>query len=335
MNLTSLGDLAQNTYLFTRGAQLKQNVADLQQELSTGKTKDLTGRLGGNFNYLSDIERSINRLESYDTVTTETALFADSTQGYLAKITDISSNYGEDLMTVGTFITESSADQLSMQAYDYLEQTIASLNGQLGGRSLFAGTDTDATPLADPDTLMTALSAEVAGLTDAGDIVQAVHDWFDDPLGFDTVMYQGSTTDMAPVRIGPNEEVTIALRADHDAFKQAMAGFAIGALASEPALNYSVDQKKDLLTATSGEMMTTRGNLVEVQAQLGFTEERIEDTAARNAAALLGLQLAKNELIEADPYETVSKLEEAQFQLESIYTVTARSSKMSLLNYLS
>lgn len=335
MTLTSIGDLAQNTYLFTRGAQLKQNVQNLQQELSTGKTHDVTNRLGGNFNYLSDIERSITRLESFKTITSETALFADSTQGYLSKITDISSAYGEDLMTVGTFITEDSADQLSHQARDYLEQTIASLNGQLGGRSLFAGTDTDATPLADVDTMMTALSAEVAGLTDAGDIVQAVHDWFDDPAGFDTVIYQGSTTSMGAVRIGPDEEVNIALRADDDAFKQAMAGFAIGALASEPGLSYTVDQKKDLLTSASGEMMTTRGQLVSVQAALGFTEERIADTVARNAASLTSLQLAKNELIQADPYETVTRLEEAEFQLESIYTVTARSSKLSLLNYMS
>ncbi len=334
MNLTSLGDLSQNTYMFTRGAQLKQNLAELQQELSTGKTSNITERLGGNFNYLSEIERNISRLDSFDTIISETSLYASSTQAYVGLINDIAGDFGNDLIRVSGTATETSVNQLSSQSRELLEQTISALNGQAGGRSLFAGTDTDAVPVADADTILTALIAEVGGLTTAADVSQAVHDWFDDPAGFDAVAYNGSFTSMAPVRIGPNETVDIGLRADADEFKQAMASFAIGALADDPALGFSASLKKDIVVQTGNELLTTRSVMTSLQADFGFTEERIDETAARNAAAKTSLSLAKNEIIQADPYETVTRLEEAQFQLEAIYTVTARSSSMSLLSFM-
>jgi flagellar hook-associated protein 3 FlgL len=334
MNLTQLGDLSQNTYMFTRTAQLKQNVAHLQQELSTGKTSDLPGRLGGNFNYIADIEKNLSRLDSYETVISETAYYAGMTQASVGRINDLSQRFGEDLLSVGGIAKPDQIDQLSTQSADYLAQTISALNTSVGGRSLFAGTDTDAVPVADAGTIMTALTAEVAGLTTANDIVQAVQDWFADPAGFDAVAYNGSFTDMSPVKIGSTEEVSIAKRADDPEFKQAMASFAVGALISDPGLAYNETLKRDLVIATSGEMQETKNQMIAVQADIGFTEARIEDTSARNAAEKTSLSLAMNELVQADPYETITRLEEAQFQLEAIYTVTSRSSQISLLDYM-
>lgn len=334
MNLTSLGDLSQNTYMFTRGAQLKQNINHLQQELSTGKSSDITGRLGGNFNYLADIERNISRLESFETITTETAHYASMAQTSVGRINDITQRFSNDLLATASHAEEPMMDQLSSQGLEYLDQTISVLNTVVGGRSLFAGVDTDAIPVADSTTIMTALVAEVGGLTNANDIVQAVQDWFTDPTGFDAIAYDGSFTDMAPVRIGADEEVSIALRADDAEFKQTLAGFAVGALIGEPSLGYGEDLKRDLLFATTSEVKDAQADLTTVQAGLGFTEERIEDTAARNAASKTSLSLAMNELVQADPYETITRLEEAQFQLEAIYTVTSRSSQISLLNFM-
>lgn len=334
MNLTQLGDLSQNTYMFTRGAQLKQNIAHLQQELSTGKTSDLTGRLGGNFNYIADIEKNLSRLDSFETIISETTHYVSMTQATVGRINDLAQRYSDDLLAVGGIAQEQQIDQLSDQSLDYLGQTIAALNTSVGGRSLFAGTDTDAVPVADAATIMSALVAEVGALTTASDIVQAVQDWFADPAGFDTVAYNGSFTDMAPVKISAEEEVSIARRADDSEFKQAMASFAVGALIDDPTLAYGAALKRDLVIATTGEMVATKDQLIGVQADIGFTESRIEDTSARNAAEKTSLSLAMNELVQADPYETITRLEEAQFQLEAIYTVTSRSSQISLLNFM-
>ena len=104
-----------------------------------------------------------------------------------------------------------------------------------------------------------------------------------------------------------------------------------------PAGSYDFAVRKSLLPLLGFEAFDDKTMMafdLNLQADFGFTEERIDETAARNAAAKTSLSLAKNEIIQADPYETVTRLEEAQFQLEAIYTVTARSSSMSLLSFM-
>ena len=147
-------------------------------------------------------------------------------------------------------------------------------------------------------------------------------------------MYQGSTTSMASVYVVPNEQVNISMRADDDDFKQALQSFAIGAIATEAGLTLTTAVQSDLMSGASGELLETRTRLTSVQANLGFTESRIEEAAIRNAAATTSLSLTKNELTQADPFETSTRLTEVQFQLEALYTVTGRSSQLSLLRYM-
>lgn len=334
MNITSFGDMAHSVFLRSRTAELKESLATLTEELSTGQTSDLTKKLGGDFTYLLDIDRSLARFESYEVATTESAFFASSAQNLIAGIDDNASSLSNDILATTGSINANNTNLLSTQSRLYLEESIRSLNGQVAGRSLFAGTDTSSVPLADVDTMMTALVTEVAIHTTAADIITEVKAWFADPTGFDAVMYQGSTTSMGSVNIGPNEQVNIALRADDENFKQAMQSFAIGALATEAGLTLSAEVKSDLVSGTGNELLETRNRMIAVQANLGFTEARIEEAAVRNAAAATSLGLTRNELAQADPFETATRLEETQFQLESLYTVTARSSQLSLLKFM-
>lgn len=334
MTITSFGDMAQSVFLRTRTAELKETLATLTEELSTGKASDLTSKLGGDYTYLLDIERSLSNLDSYEIATTESALFASSAQLLVTNISDNVSDLSTDILATTGTTSENNTELLSNQSKLYLEETIRSLNGQVAGRSLFAGTATTSVPLADVDTLMSTLVTEVSGLTTAADIIQEVKDWFADPTGFDTVMYQGSTTSMSSVNIGPNEQVDISLRADDATFKQTMMSLAIGALATESGLTLSSNIMSGLLSGASTELLDAGSQLISVQADLGFTEARIEETAVRNAAAITSLSLTKNDLTQADPYDTATRLEETQFQLEALYAVTARSSQLSLLSYM-
>jgi flagellar hook-associated protein 3 FlgL len=335
MNITSYGDMANSTFLRGRLTQLKQDLSTLTQELSTGKASDITARLGGDYTYLSDIERSLSRLDSYAVATTESSLFASSAQLYISKIDRNASDLSNNILATTGAINENNTNLLAGQSRLYLEESIRALNGQVAGRSLFAGTATTDIPLAGVETLMSSLVTEVSGLTSASDVVQKVKDWFADPTGFDAVMYQGSTTSMAPVYVGPNEQVNISLRADNDDFKQAMQSFALGALASEPGVILSVAAKGELMSDAGNELLDTRSRMTSVQANLGFTEARIEEAAIRNSAAMTSLSLTKNDLTQADPFETASRLEQTQFQLEAILAVTARSSQLSLLRFMS
>ena len=223
---------------------------------------------------------------------------------------------------------------MALQAREKLEGMMATLNGTVGGRSLFAGTATDVSPLADSDVLLNGLRLALAGATTATDIDQAARNWFNDPAGFQALVYQGATQNVAAVQIGSGEQVTLSLRADDRVLKDIMRHAAVAALTSDVTLALDPDLRVEVQKASAEGLLTTQGALTGLRADLGFAQEAIEISQTRSAAARLSLEQIRNTLIEADPYTTASLFEEAEFQLESLYTVMSRMSRLSLVNFL-
>ncbi|QAX31524.1 flagellin [Leisingera sp. NJS204] len=334
MILNSYGDMAQHLFLRSRNAELQQNITTLSEEFATGKSSNLTERLGGDYTYLADLENSLNRLDSYMVANSEVQLFATTTQGSLDKVQSQVQAMRNDILTLSPAIDVENAEQFGSQAKQRISSAINLLNSSVGGRTIFAGTATDTKPLNDTGTLMSSILTEVSGLTTSNDIIQAVKDWFDDPAGFDTVMYSGSTTSLQPVTVGEGEQVTLGIRADDDNLKHALQSYVITALANEPSLGLTDDVKIDLVRQASSELTDSVDNLIQLQADVGFIEGQLEAVNTRNEASKTSLSIVKNNLVSADPYETYTRLEEAQTQLEGLYTITSRSSQLSLLNYL-
>ncbi len=335
MIVKSYGDLAHRMFLRNRNAELKQNIETLGQELASGKLADITSRLGGDFTYLSDIETNLTRLDSHEIATNEARLFSTGMQSSLDRIQTSVQSMRDDLFSLMPTLRADDAKRFGDEGRGELVTTINKLNAWTGGRSLFAGTATATSPLNSADTLMTELVSEVSGLTTATDIIQAVKDWFADPGGFDDAMYVGSTNDLSPVEVADGETVSLALRADDPALKHPLQSFAIAALINESALGLSDATRVDLAKATALELSDSNEQLIDKQAGIGFIESQLDRVSSRNTATKTSLSIAKNNLVSADPYETYTRLEEAQLQLESLYSVTARSSQLSLLRYMS
>ena len=334
MNITSIGDLAQSLILRHRSAELKNNIETLSQELSSGRVSDVSKRVGNDFSYLSDIERNLTRLGGFSIATSEARLFTDAAQVNLERIQKNATDLSSALISSSSSALNVVGTNLGVQAKDGLAATITSLNSTAGGRSLFAGTATDRTPLDTADAMLSALEPLVTGLTTAADVQTAVDDWFSDPAGFKAVMYSGSDHTLAPMQIGPGQEVDLPLKADDAAFRDVMSKMALAALAGDPGLGFGTGMQADLFRSAAGGLAAGNDRLTGVRADLGFAEARIEEAAARNETAKTSLQYARNSLLEADPFETATRLEEAQFHLESLYAVTVRSSKLSLLNFM-
>ena len=81
-------------------------------------------------------------------------------------------------------------------------------------------------------------------------------------------------------------------------------------------------------------MITSQGELAVLQAHIGTVESRIEDAKIINSAEGAALDLARSEMLGVDPYETATKLENTQTQLETLYALTARLSRLSLVDFL-
>jgi flagellar hook-associated protein 3 FlgL len=334
MSVTSIGDMAQSLILRTRGAALKSSMITLSNELSTGQTSDVAARLGGDYAYLTDIDRNLSRLGGYAVVANEASVFAGAAQLGLERMQEVAARLGTDFLTINPAYLEVVRLNIGQQARNGLDSIIGALNGSAGGRSLFAGTATDTSPLASSGTLVAALKGEVAGMTLTSQILQAVDDWFADPGGFKATMYAGSDQPLAPIQVGANEQVTMSLRADDPGFRSVLRNAAVAVLATDPDLGLDVDVQNALLKVAGEGLLNDDLGLTGLRADLGFAQSRIEVASSRTAAARTSLEFARNELLGADPYETASRLEEVQFQLESLYAVTVRTSRLTLLSFL-
>ncbi len=334
MNMTSIGDLAQSLMLRHRSHEIKQTISTLTDELSTGQVSDVSARLGGDYSYLTDIDRNLARLGGFSIAASEAAFFAEASQNSLGRLHDLSTSLSGSLISLDTAAQTPVREHMSRQAAADIETAISALNGTIGGRSLFGGVATDRAPLASGEAMMTELRTLVTGLGSAAAVQTALDTWFDDPAGFKAVMYNGADQTLAPSRVGPGQEVALTLKADDAAFRDTLKNMALAALAADPATGFDPGIQSDLLLAAGTGLLSSQDRLAGVRADVGFAQARIEEAGIRNASARTGLEYARGALLEADPYETATRLEEVQFQLESLYTVTVRSSQLSLLNFM-
>lgn len=335
MSNLSIGDLAQSLVFSRQGTGLKTAMQQLSTEVTTGLVSDQTERLKGNYVPIAGIEASLTQLDAYHTVTSETQVIADLMQTTLGTIGDQTSSLGTALLAGASSNAPLQINTLGTDAANRLATVMSALNVKIGERSLFSGQATDKAAVASADTLLTALQDAVtaSGAISSADVETAVNAWFDDPNGFVATIYQGGEA-LLPVPIGRDQTAQIDVTAQDPAIIQTLKGFAMGALLSRGVLAGSDVARSDLARRAGEKLAGSHSTIVQLAARLGTTEATIQNTATRNDAEKDALQTARLNLLSVDPYETATKLQQVQSQLETLYTLTARASRLSLVNFL-
>ena len=191
-----------------------------------------------------------------------------------------------------------------------------------------------APPLPDADTILAGLTVAIAGAATPQDMVTAARDWFDDPAGFAGIMYGGSNDDLAPIALSPTERANLAIKATDPRLRETLSLVGVAAVAEDPSFALDTAQLSELFGLSGQSLLIAQDDVISMQSNVGFVEARIEKVAAQNAAEATSLEFARNQLISIDPYEAATRLEQAQFQLESLYSVTVSMSRLSLVNFL-
>lgn len=334
MTITSLGDLSQSYAMKSRNGALKADIQRLTFELSSGRVADVRKAVGGSSAYVNDLERNLKKLDGFDLAAREASQFAAGAQSALARIGDLSNEFRDTLIANQGAALSANSDSILTQAKDTLDDLISAMNTSVSGRSIFAGTATDASPIVPADDLLAALSSAVSGAGNVDDMLTAAQLWFDDPAGYGTVGYLGSTDNLAQFSLSDDEGASFDLRGDDPALKAVLLNFAMIALADDPALGLSVTEQNELLKKSTPGLLAASGPIIDLQAKIGFSENRIETTTVRNSAERTALEIAKNDLLGVNPFETATELEQVQFQLQSLYAITSRMSQLSLVNFL-
>ena len=172
-------------------------------------------------------------------------------------------------------------------------------------------------------------------MTDPVAISDALDAWFSSNAagGFLDQAFRGNTE---PTSTGVSPDTTIqrALNASASEFRTLLKGLAMAALAGEPAAALPHGAKSVLIRAAGRELSEASLGIVRARATLGMQQESIDQALARNAAEGSALSIARSDILAVDPYQTASELTQTEANLQNLYALTARMTKLSLTDYI-
>lgn len=335
MTWLSLGSLALPFQLQRNGITLKTEITRLSQELGTGQVTRPQQHLRGNIGPLAAIESRLSRLTAYREAATLTSATIDTAQLAMGRLSETNTKLSASLLLASAAgQADSGMVTAGKAAHRALEDSLSTLAQRDAGRAIFSGERVDRAPLPDAQTILTALVGLTAGLDSAAAIHASVTSAFSDPGGlFDTLFYQGG----APVDGGALDDGLSAPAlptAADPAIRTLLAGLASAALIAQPAMALAPGQARDLAQRSAEGLLGNAGAMTAVQAGLGDAQTLLDTHLARTLAERDSLVGTRQTLIGADPYEVATRLQDAQTRLETLYAVTARTSRLTLTEYL-
>ncbi len=337
MNNVSLGDLAQSFSLRRYNADMKMHLQRLTAEMSTGRKSDLAKAVSGDFKTLAGIEHSLLSLEGFHAATSEAALLTGALQTALETTQSLSSDLAPTLTSAGTTGGQTHVNVASFDARQKLHAAVSALNARVGDRYLLSGAATDKKPVSGGQDILNALTSAISGQVTATGVITAIAGWFDAPVGgggyLDTV-YGGSATPLAPFSIGADDRASMTITAADGTLRETLKGLALAAMVAEGALPGDTTGHALIMKTAGQTLLTANTDMATLRANLGSAEGHIADISTRNAAEASSLQIARSNIIAADPFATANELEAVKTQLETLYTLTARLSRLSLADFL-
>lgn len=331
-----VGDLAQSHQLRRDTARIREDLNKFTNELSSGVTSDISHTLKGNFGPLAGIERGLARSESFKAIIGEQSLIIATYQNTFSSMRTLGNDIRDALLSLpdsanAVLIKNAGADALTR-----LDATLNSLNTQVSGIALFAGTTTNGSSVADLETIMATLETEIAtaGAATATDVETVVNTWFDIGGGFETIGYIGGNAMTQGVQVSEGETLPAGLTAETEEVRTFLSALSLAGLLGRGVLAGDLDEQGALARAAGEQLTNADSKLVGLQSSIGSIEAQLERASVEVAAERDNLTLARADLIEVDPFETAVELQNTETQLQTLYSITARLSRLSLANFL-
>lgn len=187
-------------------------------------------------------------------------------------------------------------------------------------------------PLPDAQTILSQLETAVAGAITVQDVQNAVVAWFSDPGGYETAYVGGAPREAA--QIAPGETADMSVTALDPAVKDTLRGLATVALLGRGLLAGQVEARSQLAKAAGEDLMTGGEARSHLMARVGTVQAQIAAAQTRNTAEDSALTIARAGIVTADPYDAATRIEDLQTQLQALYLITARVSRLTLAEYI-
>lgn len=332
---SSMGDMAQAFRTRLHNETVSQELSRLAQEMSSGRKSDISRTVRGDFTILSTVERGLRMAEIYTNSLAEAEIATGAQQDSLQLLHDKLADLAPTILSA---TASGQVSRLAGGAADteaILAQAISAINTKVAGRSLFSGDLTDRSALVSAEEMMAALTAVVADAADGGEVIARVEAWFMSAGGgYETSAYSGGTGMPPQFVTGEGEVLRADLNALDPAIREGLMSLALSALAVRDIGPITEAAQSDILRKAGEYMLSSQDALSAVRAELGALQARVEETRVRQDSLTTRLQLEQARILAIDPFETATELEAVRNQLETLFMMTARLSRLSLAEYL-
>lgn len=332
MTRVSMGDASLTNILARQGAALRAEVQRASAEVTTGKYQDIAQALRGDVSPVLAIDASLARLAAFKITAIDAAFQTAAQQSAISGLSSLAAGITTTLLGSRDFPTPVQVNSVAADARGRLASAVGLLNSQASGRAVFSGMATDTAPLGASEDLLTALEIAAAGSTTAGQVSAAVTIWFASAAGYET-FYQGAAA-LSPAPIALGEAADLSTTALDPAIRDTLAGFAMAALLDRGILTGNASERAILAQTAGRQLLTSEDSRITLAARIGTVEAQIETARTRNASEETALATLRSEIGSVDSYEAATRLETARAQLEALYLVTARVSRLSLVEFL-
>ena len=336
MRVTGGSELARMKMLQRLAIETRNKIDTAGEEMTSGLNSSRYEATGGNLTRLFALERSLDRNGVFTATISLTETRLDVMQTALGNILSPIEDLSVDMSAAVGIGDQAAALTHARTARQAFANTVSSLNSQVAGQSLFAGTATDRPALANADAMLADLDTLAQGSATAADAIAAIDAYFAKPAGaFYTTGYTGSADDLTPVDIGEGTRLDYGVRADQDELVAVLRSQAMAAVVAGGAFNGDADAQMALIGEAAASMLSAKEGVLDLRSSLGTRQEALETAKAQRTAERETLDLARNTIVATDPLEAASNFDALENQLNAIYTVTARLSSLRFLNFMS
>jgi flagellar hook-associated protein 3 FlgL len=353
----SISSLSFNAATRATIMRVQSDLRDASSELSSGRLVDVgntLGRLTGEAVQYHSQESTIQKmLDSNKLVTSRLELMDDTLDSLRTQSETVSGALTTLMSDVNNAVAVSAVKDTAKAS---LEAMIGSLNVNVTGQYLFAGAQTDQTPLDDasaevaanfkdylaalppiagvPVTAATVTASQleqyfskdgvlIAGKTHRFDAAFEDPNWGDWSNASDTPVVS---------RISKNETIESSLTTNEQAFRKITAAYSLLGSVGMEGMNEAA--RREVANAALTRLNAGKDGLIQLQAQVGTRINRVTlaDTALNTQKDLVKAAIERLEGV--DPTEASLRVTTLETQLQASYTVTGRLKNLSLLNYL-
>lgn len=338
----------QNTLRMTV-AKAQGELLKLQEETVTGRHADVGVTLGAKTARTLNLHRDLQRMESLKSTNALTTQRLAASQAALDQISEAGNT------AMGVLIALSgmtSGDQLALardNMGDALSVFTSAANTSFSGEYLFAGINSDVTPVADylsaspvsagrqafQDAFDAFMAAE--GYSSADEITPADMTAFiaDFAADFDAdwqTNWSSASNENMQSRISAAESVQSSTNANSDGMRK----MAFGLVISYELLTRGLSEStRKVVTDSAVDYMGQAISGIDAErSKLGISQARVKQANTSLDAQINILSTSIKDMESIDTYEAATRVTTLESQLSLAYTLTGRIQNMSLLNYL-